>query len=307
MSDVARALQGGVGGDTRHAPAVTLRACGVQLDPRIGEPQPNAVAVAAEILTAAEEGAELVVFPEAALTGYVFESAEEARAAAVRADGAEVESVAAACREAGVFAVVGAVEREGGGLYNAAFLIGPDGLVGRYRKVHTLCLGVDRFAHPGPDPFRVWDLPFGRLGVNICYDGSFPESGRILRLLGAQLIVLPTNWPHQRLKRELVRVRAYENHVNYFAVNRVGVERGVRFDGGSVAAGPLGELLAEGGVAAGRVHVEFDLAAAAATRVVEAPGEYEYDRIADRRPEMYGPLSAPMDGAEKTGSRQAGG
>lgn len=281
------------------------RVCGVQLDPQLGRAASNAVTIAAELLAAAAEGARLVVFPEAALTGYVFESRGEALEAAVRLDGPELETVAAACRDARAFAVVGAVEREGDALFNAAFLLGPDGPVGRYRKIHTLCLGVDRFARPGPGPFRVWDLPFGRVGVNICYDGSFPESGRALRLLGAQLIVLPTNWPHPRLKRELVQIRAYENHVNYFAVNRVGVERGVHFDGGSVAADPTGELLAEGGAGPERLHVDFDLAGADATRIVEIEGDYEYDRIADRRPEMYEPLVTPVEGAVRTGSRQA--
>ncbi|MFQ5890253.1 MAG: carbon-nitrogen hydrolase family protein [Gemmatimonadota bacterium] len=137
-------------------------------------------------------------------------------------------------------------------------------------------------------------------------DGSFPESGRALRLRGAQLIVLPTNWPHQRLKRELVQIRAYENHVNYFAVNPVGVERGARFDGGSCAADPTGHLLAEGGDGPQRIHVDFDFAAADASRIVEAPGAYEYDPIADRRPDLYGPLTEPTEGGSlRTGSRLA--
>jgi len=279
--------------------------CGVQLAPQLGRVHQNTDAVCTAIERAASEGAHLVVFPEAALTGYVFESKAEALARAVRADGAELEALAAACHPTGTWAVCGAIEREEEELYNAAFLVGPDGVAGRYRKVHTLCLGVDRFTRSGAGPFGVYDLPFGRVGLHICYDGSFPESARALRLGGAQLLLLPTNWPSTRLKREIVQVRAYENHAYYFAVNRVGEEGGVRFEGGSCAADPEGALLAEGGAGPERIHVEMDLAAAAATHVVESAGAYEYDRIADRRPERYGAIVAPIDSGRRTGSRQA--
>lgn len=283
------------------------RVCGVQTDPKLGRVEENTEEACLQIREAAAEGAELVVLPEAALTGYVFDSAEEALEAAVRVDGPETERLAAACAETGAWAVCGAIVREGDGLSNVALVVGPEGLAGVYRKVHTLCLGVDRFTTPGEGEFPVFDLPMGRIGVNICYDGSFPESGRVLRLRGAQLVLLPTNWPDQSLKRELVQVRAYENHVNYFAVNRVGTERGTRFDGGSAAADPRGRLLAAAGAGPERLHVEFDLPAADASRIVEAPGAYEFDRIADRRPARYGPILEPTGDGDRTGSRRAPG
>ena len=199
-----------------------LTACGVQFDCKLGEAPGNAEFMADEVVAAAgDAGARLVVFPEAALTGYVFGSRDEALAAAVEADGPELGRIGAACREAAAWAVVGAVERADGQVYNSAFLVGPEGPVGCYRKVHTLCLGVDRFAARGAG-FRVWELPIGRIGLNICYDGTFPESSRTLKLLGAQLVVLPTNWPRLDMKRAQTTVRAYENHVNYLAVNLVG-------------------------------------------------------------------------------------
>ena len=90
------------------------------------------------------------------------------------------------------------------------------------------------------------DLGGLRVGINICYDGSFPESSRILTLLGADLIVLPTNWPtgaHGTV-RHLVQARALENHVYYIAVNRIGQERGFEFIGQSRIVNCDGELLA---------------------------------------------------------------
>jgi len=284
-------------------PGEPLIACGVQFDCKLADAAGNTEFVCGELADASTlHGSRLVVFPEAALTGYVFETAREAADAAITADGPELRAIARACRAASTWTVVGTVERdEGGRVFNAAFLIGPTGIEGRYRKIHTLCLGVDRFAGRG-DEFRVWDLPIGRIGLNICYDGTFPESARTLKLLGAQLIVLPTNWPMLHMKREQTQMRAYENHVNYFAVNRVGEERGTVFPGGSLAAGPRGELLAEGGSGPERVVVRFDMGASDRNRVVLAPGDYEFDYVADRRPDTYRPVTDQPQSGEPTGS-----
>ena len=283
-----------------------IHICGVQFAPELGRKADNTSGAVEEIAAATAEGAQLVVLPEATLTGYVFESRKEALEAAIRPDGPEVAGLSKACRGAGAWVVCGAIEKDGGVLYNAAYLLGPDGLVGRYRKTHTLCLGVDRFTSPGDDPFQVFELPFGKIGMHICYDGSFPETSRVLRLLGAQLLLLPTNWPELRLKRELVQVRAWENHAFFLAVNRVGTERGVLFEGGSCAADPLGRLVMSAGDAAGRFHFEVDLADADPSRVVIRPEEYEIDYVSDRRPELYAPLIAPTLDIPRTGSQRSG-
>src|SRR5205814_1216827 len=139
----------------------------------------------------------------------------------------------AVCRELGVWAVVGLLESDGVKLFNAAALVGPTGFVAGYRKVHLPFVGADRFTTPGDRPFAVHDLGGLRVGMTICYDGSFPEAGRVLALAGADLIVLPTNWPTQgeRSARLLTPARALENRVYFAAVDRVGEERGYRFIG----------------------------------------------------------------------------
>jgi len=276
--------------------------CGVQMAPHLGASVRNAEIIAAEIALAAGEGAELVILPEAALTGYVFDSLEEAREAAVEGTGPQITRILEAARQHEVHVIVGAIERDGGSLYNTAFVIGPEAVIGRTRKMHTLCLGADRFTRPAGEAPHAFQLPFGTVGVHICYDGSFPETARALRLVGAQLLVLPTNWPRLDLKREIVRVRAYENHAFYLAVNRVGEERGVIFRGGSDEADPEGNLLFEAGAEAGRFHIEIDLGAADDTREVVSAGEYELDLIADRQPSCYEPITRPIDGANRTGS-----
>src|SRR5204863_4130515 len=102
------------------------------------------------------------------------------------------------------------------------------------------------FTTSGDRPFAVHEIPLIpnpfpaagrgetlRIGINICYDGSFPEAARCLMLLGADLIVLPTNWPTGAIStaKTLIPARALENHLYYAAVNRVGAERGFRFIG----------------------------------------------------------------------------
>src|ERR1019366_4698790 len=101
----------------------------------------------------------------------------------------------------------------GAHLFNACALVGPDGVIGVYRKVHLPFLGVDRWVDPGDRPFVVHEAGALRVGMHICYDGSFPETGRVLSLLGADLLVLPTNWPtHAETAAEhMIATRAMEN------------------------------------------------------------------------------------------------
>ncbi|HEX8201275.1 MAG TPA: carbon-nitrogen hydrolase family protein, partial [Isosphaeraceae bacterium] len=231
-----------------------------------------------------------------ALTGYGFASRAEALECAEPIPGPSLHRIAAACAELGVFAVVGLLERDGERLFNACALVGPAGLVGSYRKVHLPFLGVDRFADPGDLPLAVHDAGGVRIGMHICYDGSFPETGRVLTLLGADLLVLPTNWPrHAECAAEhMIACRAMENVVYALAANRVGEEAGFRFIGRSSICGPSGERLAF--ASADREEIlsaEIDPARARQKRQVRVPGLHEIDRIADRRPRFYAPLVEP--------------
>jgi predicted amidohydrolase len=270
---------------------------GVQMDCRLGDVPFNLRAVRAGLREAADGGGRLVVFPECALAGYAYDSLAEARPHAQPAPGPAVDDLTGDCRALGVWAVVGLLERDAEGrVYNACALVGPDGLLACYRKIHLPFLGVDRFTTPGDRPFSVHDLGGLRVGMNICYDGSFPESARVLTLLGADLVVLPTNWPTGAAStvRHLVGARALENHVYYAAVNRVGEERGFRFIGRSRVVGCDGEPTAEAGDGPEIIYAEIDPAVARQKRLVKIPGQYEIDRVGDRRPEMYGPLCEPQ-------------
>ena len=273
-----------------------MRVAAVQMEPRIGEVDLNLKAMLDRFREATAGGARLVVFPECALSGYGFDSRAEALPFAEPIPGPSTGELASACLEHNAYAIYGLLERDGDRLFNATVLVGPRGVIGTYRKVHLPFLGIDRFADPGDRPFEVLEVEGVRVGMHICYDGTFPETGRVLTLLGADVLVLPTNWPIQSLStaEHLPATRAIENVVYVMAVDRVGEERGCRFAGTSSIAGPGGEILAKAGIETEEIlHAEVDPAIARKKRLIRVPGLYELDRIGDRRPSFYGPIVAP--------------
>lgn len=272
-----------------------MKIAAVQIDVALGEPERNLARMVEALGETSRQGARLTVFPECALTGYCFESLAEAKPFAENVPGPSVERMAAVCRKLDSYAVYGLLEADGERLFNAAVLVGPTGVIGSYRKIHLPYLGIDRFTTPGDRPFGVHGVPGGdagelRLGMNICYDGAFPEAARVMALDGADLIVLPTNWPPgaECSAQFVINARAMENHVYYLAVNRVGTERGFHFIGGSKICGPSGNVLAEARHDHEAIlYAEIDLQLARRKRVIRVPGKHEIDRFADRRPEMY--------------------
>ncbi|MDB5353327.1 MAG: putative amidohydrolase [Planctomycetota bacterium] len=273
-----------------------MRIAGVQMDPKIGAISENLKTITSRLREAADAGARFVVFPECALSGYGFSSREEALPFTEPIPGPSLEVIASVCRELKISCVVGLLECDGERVFNACALIGPNGLVGSYRKIHLPFLGVDRFTDPGDRPFAVHETEGLRVGIHICYDGVFPEAGRTLALLGADILVLPTNWPthSESVAEHQMPSRAVENVVYAIAVNRVGEESGFRFIGRSSIVDPSGEILASGSADREEIlYAEIDLAKARQKRLVRRPGLHEINRIADRRPGFYGLLVEP--------------
>lgn len=273
-----------------------MRIAAVQMDVTIGMPEANLAAMLAKLKDAAAAGAKLICFPECALTGYCFESVAEAMPFAQTLPGPATEQFAKACRELDVYAVFGLLERDGERLFNATALVGPSGFIGSYRKVHIPFLGIDMKTTPGDRPFAVFDVGGVKVGMLICYDSAFPEATRALTLLGADLVVLPTNWPPgaECVAEHTLNTRAMENAVYFLAANRVGEERGFRFIGRSRICGPSGCTLASTeSTEATILFADIDPAQARNKRVTRVPGKHAIDRLADRRPEMYEPLTRP--------------
>ena len=262
-----------------------------QIDPKLGEKERNLDVIVGRMEEAAGLGAEIVVFPECAIPGYMWESEDEALPYAEEIPGPSTELLEREAARLGMHVVCGLLERDGDSLRNAAALVGPDGLIGSYRKTHLPFLGVDRFAVPG-DELPVYDTALGRIGVEICYDLRFPEVTRTLALKGADLTAHPTNFPvAARGQTELITVaRAAENRIFLLTANRSGKERSGEFCGRSQIVDPSGKRLAETGES-GEVLLtaEIDLEQARDKDYV-VPGTYEIYLFGHRRPELYGAL-----------------
>lgn len=278
-------------------PAVVLVAC-CQLAPAFGELDANRALATRAVEAAAARGARLIVLPELVSSGYVFRDADEARSLAEPADGPTVAGWAELARRLDVVIVGGFCEvDDDGALRNSAALVDPEGVRAVYRKAHLWDRESLVFV-PGDEPPPVVDTVAGRIGVMVCYDLEFPEWVRLPALAGAQLLAAPANWPAASVlpgedAGEALRARANAcvNRMWVAVCDRHGPERGVDWIGGSLIADPDGRHAAgppEDGEA-GLVIADCDLALADVKRTSE-----RNDALADRRPELYGAVAAPV-------------
>ncbi len=272
-----------------------------QIEPKLGAIERNLQACLARVGEAAATGCKLLVLPECAVTGYVYDAYDEAFAHAQEIPGPATEALEAACRESDIVVVCGVLARDGDELRNRALLVGPDGLLGHYDKTHLPFLGVDRFVTPGEGPLEPFETPVGRVGIEICYDLRFPEVTRALALAGAEIIAHPTNWPlAARTNAEFItRARALENRVFLLTSNRVGIERSAEFCGWSQILDPLGTRIVEADETSEVLLVaEIDPAEARVKEIIPKPGEYEMHLFSHRRPELYGVVAREHQPAE---------
>lgn len=269
----------------------TLTVCGVQMDVAFRHPEINLARVREQATAALGQGARLVVFPECALTGYCFESLSDARAGSLTAESPEIRSLIQISRELGMALMVGTAFAESDGTLRNAVLTFDRGLwIDTYFKVHLPFMGLDRFVVPGNLVHQPIEIDGVRVGIHICYEGGFPEVARCLTLAGADLIVLPTNWPPGSgvSCRVIPSCRALENRVYFMAVNRVGTEGKFTFIGNSSWCQPSGaEMGRLAPDAEGLLIARVETALARQKHLIIEPGVYEVNRIADRHPELY--------------------
>jgi 5-aminopentanamidase len=270
----------------------SVRVTVVQNAPRLGDVEGNLAECLSQLDRAAAGGSDLVVFPECALSGYMLSDERSARDCADRIPGHLTGALGARCQRMGLHCVVGMLETEGSALYNTAVLIGPTGVIGRYRKSHIACIGVDRFTTPGSESYEVFDTPVGRIGLQICYDWRFPEITRVLALEGAEMIIHPTNSPvpAREIAEYITRARAAENAVFFVTANRCGSEGGTAFFGWSQIVDPLGRRVAEAGGEETVITADLDLRVARDKIIEPKQGGYNVALFEDRRPELYSRL-----------------
>jgi predicted amidohydrolase len=269
-----------------------------QFDPHILEKEYNLDKI--EVLTRKavyEKKCDLILFPEAAITGYGFKTMEEAKQVAVERDGPELQKLRRLASDLMVSIVVGAVEKEGNFIYNTVFFLEPDGSVFAYRKSHLPFLGVDRFAKAGDCSAGVFHTRFGTIGLIVCYELRFPETARLAALEGARLILQPTNLPKGGESHPdfLTRARACENRVHFVSCNRCGVERGFTFFGKSQIVDYDGNVLAECEAEEEIISASLDLTACENKDIISAPGERELYLFRHRRWDLYQNLAQEPD------------
>jgi predicted amidohydrolase len=197
---------------------------------------------------AKKQGADLVIFPEFSLTGYVVR--DEIYELAEKIPGPSVDTVRSISHETKIHIVFGMPElseKTQATVYNAAVLVSPKGFVGKYRKMYLPTHSVfeeKRYFRPGYEA-TAFNTQLGRIGLIICYDIFFPEVCRLVRLEGAQLIVCISASPAIRkvFFETLASARAIENTAFLAYVNLVGTEDGLQFWGGSRLIGPQGKII----------------------------------------------------------------
>ncbi len=256
----------------------------VQMDSVFGEVEQN-LRHAVDLMC--REKADLWVLPELFASGYQFASQEESAALSEPVpEGPTTQALIASARKQNCFIVAGLAEHHGGNVYNSAVLVGREGLVARYRKIHLFSNEKQWFA-PGDTPFPVEDIGRAKVGIMICFDHLFPESARTLALKGAEIIAHPSNLVMPVYAQVTMRARALENGVFTVTANRVGIEartdETLRFTGESQIVSPSGEILAHSPAEGEDVQVVEIDPAQARDKSLNASN----DRLADRRPEFY--------------------
>ena len=253
----------------------------VQFEPRLAAPQTN-IARLRVLLDGAPE-ADLLVLPELSNSGYNFESADQAWACSESADsGPFVSFLTEYAGRHNINIAAGVNERDGDKLYNSAVVVGPRGVLGKYRKLHLFMNEKDYFV-PGDLGLPVFNLGICRIGVLICFDWSFPEVWRILMIKGADIICHPSNLVIPEKCQRAVPIHAMINGVFVITANRTGAERELSYTGRSIVANPAGEVLVAASPDREEVLVvDIDVAVARDKRITP-----RNDRLADRRPDVY--------------------
>lgn len=285
-----------------NEPTSLVRVAVVQFDPQVGTQNrsSNLQASLSLALEAVNNGANLIVLPELANTGYLFRNRQDAfEHAEFIPDGPSVRAWTDFVRDHWVYLAAGLAEREGMQLFDTAVLLGPEGLIGKYRKAH-LWNKEKLWFSPGDLGFPVFETPIGRIGLLICWDIWFPEVPRILTQQGADIICSLNNWvwtppplfdeAGKCMASYLTITAAHVNNVFIAAANRIGEEQDARYLGCSLIAGtngwPIGKVASPNEQAI--LYADIDLSSARSAPIWNSLNDLQRDRRVDLYDGMLG-------------------
>lgn len=240
---------------------------------------------------AAEAGAKIICFPELAFEPFYpqYDNPSEPHKHAEPIPGPITEAFSEVAAEFEVVIILNLYELDGDGAYDSSPVINVDGsIMGITRMIHITdyaCFHEQKYYTPGDHGAPVYDTPYGRIGIAICYDRHYPEYMRALALEGAEIVFIPQagvvgEWPDGLYESE-VRTAAFQN--GYFAAlcNRVGEEPKLTFAGGSFVSNPSGEIIARSDEGVEEVlYCDVDL-----SEIEHSHAKRLFMR--DRRPELY--------------------
>ncbi len=240
-------------------------------------------------IKAKEQAADLVIFPELSLTGYVVH--DQIYELAEIIPGPSTKRIEDLAKKTGMHIIFGMPElseKTEATIFNTAVFVGPNGFIGRYRKMYLPTHSVfeeKRYFRPGYQTAS-FDTTLGNIGLCICYDIFFPEVFRLTRLKGAELIVCISASPAVRRSyfEILTAARALENTAFLAYVNLVGVEDGLQFWGGSRLVSPTGDILAKA------KYDEEDFVICEVDYSNIRPAETFIPTLRDLRPELFDKL-----------------
>jgi predicted amidohydrolase len=260
----------------------------LQIHSKMKDVEANLKEIVNRVKEAGDQGANLIVAPELALTGGLFKL-EDCHMVAQTIPGPTTEEVGAAAKKANAYVVFGMAEKSEKDLYNSVAVMSPNGnLVARYRKTHLWSFEHQIFKL-GEEPCLI-ETEFGTVGVTICYDACFPEFIRALATMGATVITHSTFWlTHESFDKygydtgiyhSYCRTRAFENQVYFASANRVGNDEYLYGLGNSCIMTPWGTIAGKLGHAPGILVMKTEWERLAAWQEMEP-------HWPDRRPEFY--------------------
>ena len=260
----------------------------IQFHPQFGEVEENRLRTLELIKQNAS--ADLLVLPELCTTGYLFEDKTELdRLAEFIPDGKSTKAWIKIAKETDTYLVAGICEKTSNGqFYNSAVLVGPEGYIDTYRKIHLFNTEKDFFS-PGEGPFKIYDIGKTKLGMIVCFDWAFPESTRILALHGAEIICHPSNLVLSFAQKAML-ARSIENGVYTITANRIGDDirpsSKLSFTGESQVTSPKMEILLQASPDKEEVGI-IEIDPSLAQNKMITPNNHIF---LDRKVELYQPL-----------------
>jgi predicted amidohydrolase len=268
-----------------NKPLVSLyKVAAIQYESTIFQREKNVADLLRMTEEAATNGAKIIVMPEMATTGICFYDRQEASRVVEPIPGPTSDAFGQIARKYRCYIAYGEAEVNPltDAYYNSSVFVGPEGVVGVYRKTH-LFLSEPKWSKGGDLGIPAWETEFGKIGMIICHDAAFPETARVAALQGIDVMCFPTNWL-ERSPSGYWFTRAFDNGIYWIAANRYGIERETQLSGNSSIIAPDGTLLATKDIGDGIIYADVDLRFA---QEKSFPGEGELSKFSQRRPDAY--------------------